>query len=310
LNLATLPRALREGDTVALVAPAGPLGSELELLRAREIVRSLGLVPHTGEYAQSKRGYLAGSDEERAADFNAALRDPQVRGIFALRGGYGTMRILDRIDYEALERDPKVVLGYSDLTALLNTITKRTGIPTFHGPVAALSEFTRNEIEWLRAALMRPRPLGDLHVPSSRTLVGGTASGRIAGGNLSLISALIGTPYAIDTDGAILLVEEVDESPYRVDRMLTQLRLSGALEGVAGIVAGGFTNCDVGEEHRYAGMRLDDVLRDRLEDLDIPVLLDVPVGHIHEQWTLPLGVSVTLDADARTLSLPEAAVSV
>jgi muramoyltetrapeptide carboxypeptidase len=302
------PQKLREGDVVALVAPAGPLASADELRRAEEVVRSLGLVPLAMPRSSLQLGYLAGTDEQRAADFNEAARDPEVRAIFALRGGYGTMRILDRIDYDAIRRDPKVILGYSDLTALLNVITQRTGVLTFHGPVAALSEFTPNEVAWLRAAVMSAAPLGTLHVPQARALCGGVSQGRLAGGNLSLITALLGTPHEIDVSQAVLVIEEVDEAPYRIDRMLTQLRLNGVLERVAGIVAGGFTNCDVTEDHRYAGLRLERVLEDRLGELHVPVLLGLPIGHIDEQWTLPLGATVLLDAGARTLTITESAV--
>lgn len=302
------PAALCEGDVVALVAPAGPLASEEELARAENVVRSLGLVPRVMPGASLQLGYLAGTDDQRAADFNAALHDSQVRGVFALRGGYGTMRILDRIDYDAIRSDPKVVLGYSDLTALLNAITKRTGIITFHGPVAALSDFTVNEVQWLRAAVMSTEALGPLHVPHARALFGGKTQGRLVGGNLSLISSLVGTRHAIDARDALLVIEEVEEAPYRIDRMLTQLRLGGGLTSVAGVIAGGWTNCDVDEQHRYAGMRLADVLSDRLGDLGVPVLLDLPIGHIDEQWTLPIGACATLDADARTLIIEEPAV--
>lgn len=302
------PRALRERDTVALIAPAGPLASPEELARAQDVVRSLGLVPRVMPGALRQLGYLAGTDEERAADFNAAVRDPEIRGIFALRGGYGTMRILDRIDYEAIRTNPKVMLGYSDLTALLNAITQRTGVITFHGPVAALSDFTENEVTWLRAAVMNGSALGALRWPNARKLSGGKARGHLAGGNLSLIAALIGTPHEIDVSGALLVIEDVEEAPYKIDRMLTQLRLAGALERAAGIIAGGWTNCDVDEDHRYAGLRLADVLTDRLADLDIPVLLDLPIGHIDEQWTLPLGAIATLDADAGMLTIEEPSI--
>ena len=300
---------LRAGDVVALVAPAGPLASAEDLARAEQVVRSLQLVPRVMPGAALKLGYLAGTDEQRAADFNEAVRDPEVRGIFALRGGYGTMRILDRIDYGAIRRDPKVILGYSDLTALLNAIMQRTGVVTFHGPVAALSEFTENEVAWLRAAVMNAQPLGALHVPNAGIINAGVAQGRLAGGNLSLVTALLGTPHEVDLADTILVIEEVDEAPYRIDRMLTQLRLNGAFTRVSGIVAGGFTNCDVPDDHRYAGLRLADVLTDRLADLDVPVLLDLPIGHIEEQWTLPLGAMASLDAGARTLTIAEPAVA-
>lgn len=304
---ALLAPTLREGDTVALIAPAGPLSSEDELARAQLVVRSLGLVPQLGAYASEKRGYLAGSDEQRADDFNAAVRDPKVRGIFALRGGYGTMRILDRLDYDALRADPKVILGYSDLTALLNAVTQRTGLVTFHGPVAALSEFTDDEVRWLRSAVMQQDALA-LDAVQARALVEGTARGRLVGGNLSLISGLVGTPFEIDTTGALLVIEEVSESPYRIDRMLTQLRMSGALQRAAGIISGGWTDCDVDDAHVYAGFRLADVLHDRLADLGIPVLLDLPIGHIDEQWTLPIGARAILDTAAKRITLEEPAV--
>lgn len=294
-----LASALRPGDAVALVAPAGPLKSDDEFNRAKEIVRALGLEPRTGSYAKATTlGYLAGTDEQRAADFNDAVRDPDIRGIFALRGGYGTMRILEQIDYDAIARDPKVVLGYSDLTALLNAVTQQTGLVTFHGPVAALSQFSALETQSLRAAVMSAEPLGVLKAPEAQTVRGGVASGRIAGGNLSLIAALTGTPYEIDTTDALLILEDVDESPYRIDRMLTQLRLSGALMRAAGIIAGGWTNCGVSDE----------LLHDRLGDLGIPIVTETLIGHIDEQWTLPIGARAMLDAEARTLTLEEPSV--
>ena len=279
---------------VALVAPAGPLADEEEFARAEQIVQSLGLVPKLAKHARAKRGYLAGTDAERAADFNDAIRNPSVRGIFALRGGYGTMRILDAIDYAGLAADPKVVIGYSDLTALLNAITQRTGLVTFHGPVAALSPFTKSETQWLRRAVMQPEPLGELRGIGT-AIVSGAAAGRLCGGNLSLVTSLLGTPYALDTAGALLVLEEVEEAPYRVDRMLTQLRLAGALSHVAGVLVGSCRNCDVAGDHPYAAIPLALTLRDRLGDLGVPVLTDLPIGHDGEQWTLPLGLHARVD---------------
>lgn len=267
-------------------------------------MRSLGLVPRIGRNARGKDGYLAGSDALRAADFNDAARDPQIRAIFALRGGYGTMRMLDVIDYGALAADPKVLLGYSDLTALLNAVTQRTGLVTFHGPVAALSKFTENEIAWLRRAIMDTRPLGELCAPGSESISPGSARGRLCGGNLSLVSALCGTPYEIDTSGALLVLEEVDEAPYRIDRMLTQLRLSGALKRASGILIGRCANCDVDEEHVYSAMPLRRALRDRLGDLGIPVLAQLPIGHDGEQWTLPIGLEARVERDRIVIDMP------
>jgi muramoyltetrapeptide carboxypeptidase len=295
---------LRKGDTVALIAPAGPLSTEEEFARAKRVVESLGLVPRLGRNAAKHDGYLAGSDDQRAADFNEAARDPKVRGIFALRGGYGTMRILDAIDYAALAGDPKVVVGYSDLTALLNAIAQRTGLVTFHGPVAALSQFGADETEWLRRAVMSAAPIGELVAGGVHTMSGGGARGHLRGGNLSLVTALIGTPYAIDTAGALLVLEEVDEAPYRIDRMLTQLRLSGALAKAAGILIGRCRNCDVDAEHPYAAMPFARVLWDRLGDLGVPVLSDLPIGHDGEQWTIPIGLEAELHGNRVLIGCP------
>lgn len=267
-------------------------------------MRSLGLQPRLGRHAREKQGYLAGTDELRAFDFNQAARDPQVRGIFALRGGYGSMRILDAVDYDALARDPKVVLGYSDLTALLNAITRRTGLVTFHGPVAALSQFGADESAWLRRAVMQAQPLGTLDAPGAIAVASGRASGRLCGGNLTLITALLGTPYEIDTAGALLIVEETDEAPYRIDRMLTQLRLSGALARAAGVLVGRCANCEVDQSHPYAAMPLQATLRDRLGSLGIPVLTELPIGHAGEQWTLPIGLQARMEKCGIAIDVP------
>lgn len=258
-------------------------------------MRSLGLVPRLGRFAGERDGYLAGSDAQRAADFNDAARDPAVRGIFALRGGYGTMRILDAIAYDALAADPKVVLGYSDLTALLNAVTQKTGLVTFHGPVAGLSEFTERETAWLSRAVMRAEALGELPAAQSSILRPGSARGVLRGGNLSLVTALLGTPYEIDARGALLILEEVEEPPYRIDRMLTQLRMSGAFSRAAGVLLGTCKKCDVDEQHPYAAMPLARTLQDRLGDLGIPVLADLPIGHAGEQWTLPIGLEARIE---------------
>lgn len=284
---------------MCLVAPAGRLKTDEEFERAEQAVRALGLRPVFGQNVRATAyGYLAGSDEQRASDFNAALADREIRGIFALRGGYGSMRILETIDYGAVARGPKVVLGYSDLTALLNALYQRTGLVTFHGPVAGLSQFTALEIEHVKRVTMRAGPAGVLYAPQAKALVGGTVRGRIVGGNLSLISAMVGTPYAVETTDALLYIEEVDEPAYRIDRMLTQLRLSGALKRVAGIIIGGLTNCEVS----------DDVLLDRLGSLGVPIVRDMLIGHLDEQWTIPIGVLATLDAERRTLTIEEPAI--
>jgi len=296
------PPALKPGDAVALIAPAGPLASPAELDAAIARVEALGLRAALGEHVLGRHGFLAGTDAERAHDVNAALRDPGVRGIFAVRGGYGTTRLLERVDYDALRADPKVLLGYSDLTALLDACTARADVVTFHGPVVALSPWGPDEIGWLRRAVLSNDPIGSLSVSAGRALVPGRARGRLAGGNLSLMAALVGTPYAIDCAGAIVFLEETDEAPYRIDRMLTQLRSAGTLRGCAGIVLGTFANCDAAED-AAPERRLAHVFADRLGDLGVPILDGAPIGHEGEQWTLPVGAIATLDADAATLSI-------
>lgn len=293
---------LREGDTVVLFSPAGPVAEDGRVERARATLESIGLRVRVARHAMLRRGYLAGTDEERLADLNDALRDPSVRGLFALRGGYGTMRLLADSDYDALRSDPKVVIGYSDLTALLNTMTARTGVVTFHGPVASSGAWSARVIEWLRGAIFESGSIGELHAQASYAIASGTASGRLAGGNLSLITALLGTPYAIDFRDAIVLIEEVDEAPYRMDRMLTQLRLADAFRGAKGVIVGECTNCDVTDEHVYGDVKLRDVLAEQLGNLGIPVLAEIESGHIEEQWTLPIGAPVRLDTQSRTVS--------
>lgn len=290
---------LQAGDAVALISPAGPLRGADALAAAVARIEALGLRAVPSRHALARNGYLAGTDEQRAADLNAALRDPAMRGVVALRGGYGTTRILDAIDYDALRADPKVVLGYSDLTAPLNAFAARSGVVTYHGPVPALSSFGPDEAAWLRAATMETVPLA-LHAPEGTALRGGRARGRLAGGNLSLVAALVGTPYAVDFDGAIAFFEDVDEVPYRIDRMFTQLRASGALRGCAGILLGTFDGCDP-EDETDPLRRLAHVLEDRLGDLGVPVLAGAPFGHAGEQWTLPIGALAELDADAASL---------
>jgi muramoyltetrapeptide carboxypeptidase len=295
------PPALRAGDTVALIAPAGPLASPAELDLAVARVEALGLRVRLGEHVLARRGFLAGTDAERVADLNGALRDPVVRGIFAVRGGYGTTRLLEAVDYDALRADPKTLLGYSDLTALLNACAARAGVVTYHGPVAAFSSFGAAETAWLRRAVFAHEPIGTLRIDGPRAIVGGRAAGRLAGGNLSLVAALVGTPHAIDCSGAILFLEEVEEAPYRIDRMLTQLRASGDLRACAGIVLGTFSSCDAADDAEPE-RRLAHVVVDRLGDLGIPVLQGAPIGHEGEQWTLPIGARAELDAAAGTLA--------
>jgi muramoyltetrapeptide carboxypeptidase len=267
------------------------------------------ITPHLSDAC----GYLAGPDSSRLYQFNAFARDPHIRGIIALRGGYGTMRLLDGIDYDALVKDPKVLIGFSDITALLNAVSAKTGLITFHGPVAGHGHFTETVIRGLRRAVMSTKPIGQIAAandPRERTTMYPPASGRIYGGNLSLVAALCGTPYAIPSAASILLLEEVNEAPYRVDRMLTQLRLGGYLDDVAGIALGQFVHCVPNEEtDDVPSFSIAETLDDRLFGLRCPIVAEFPFGHIAAQTTIPIGARATLDAQARIMSIDETAVS-
>jgi muramoyltetrapeptide carboxypeptidase len=294
-----LPPPLAPGARVALVAPAGPLKNPAELAAAMTHARALGWEPVAGKHALARHGYLAGTDAERLHDLNTALRDDAIDGVWCLRGGYGAMRLLDDVDYEALRRRPRTILGHSDITALHAAIALRSALVTYHGPMArgALSTFSRDSLE--RAVVAQEDSCGTAN--GARTLRGGRAEGRLVGGNLALLTALAGTPYAPDYRGAILVLEDVGEATYRIDRMLTQLRLTGALSQLAGIAFGAFTEGT--EPHHAASRPLDDVLREAADAAGVPAVAGIPVGHIDEQWTIPLGAHAELDADRGALTV-------
>ena len=290
---------MSEGARIALVAPAGPLRGDADLLRAIDNVRSFGWEPVVGDHALARDGYFAGADADRAADLNHALNDDSVDAVWCLRGGYGTMRILDAIDYDAMARRPKPIIGYSDITALHAALARRSDVVTYHGPTAraALSAFTRDS---LACALVHGGDSCGTAI-DARVLRGGTAHGVLAGGNLALLSALAGTTFAPRLDDTILVLEDIDEAVYRVDRMLRQLLLAGLLDGVRGIVFGACTNCPEGSDD--GARRLDDVIVEVADLLAVPAISGVPVGHIDDQWTLPFGAPAALDADRRTLAV-------
>ena len=294
-----LPPPLAPGARVALVAPAGPLRGEADVERAVTNARAFGWEPVVGAHALARRGYFAGSDAERAEDVNRALRDPTVDGVWCLRGGYGAMRILDLLDFDALARRPRPLLGYSDGTALHAAVATRCDFISYHAPTAraVLTPFSRESLE--RAVVTQRDPCGA--APTARVLRPGRAEGVLAGGNLALLAALTGTPYAPRLDGAIVVVEDVNEAVYRVDRMLRQLLMAGALDGCRALVFGHCTDCP--EESDDGARSLDDVLAETADALGVPCLSGVPVGHIDDQWTLPLGAWAELDADARTLAV-------
>lgn len=294
-----VPPPLGPGARVALVAPAGPLTTPDDLPRALANARALGWDPVVGASAEARAAYFAGDDAARLADLNAALRDDAVDGIWCLRGGYGAMRLLPGIDWAALARRPKALVGYSDITALHAAAAARVpGLVTFHGPTARarLTDFSRASLVRAVADGGDPcaaSPPGDA---PARILRAGRAEGWLAGGNLALLAALSGTPWLPSLQGAILVLEDVHEATYRIDRMLRTLLLAGALDGCAALVAGRFTDCP--EQADADGRRtLADVIGEIGDALGVPTVLGVPVGHVDDQWTLPLGARATLTAD-------------
>lgn len=307
-HVAIRPFRLRPAARIALVAPAGPV-AQGSIERAVERVRAWGWEPFLGEHAAGRHHYLAGTDDERLADLNVALQSADA--VWCLRGGYGTLRILDRVDWDSWAARRIPLIGFSDNTALHLALHRR-GIVSLHGPHAGASELPPFAAECLRALLTSPEPAGVLPFPDNgpdraATVSGGTVEGPLVGGNLSLLAATLGTPYAVQTRGAVLFIEEVGEAAYRVDRLLTQLLLAGALDEVAGIVVGAFTGAP--DQNAPGIPPAEEVIAERLGGLGIPVACGFPFGHIAASWTLPLGVRARLDADAGTLALLEAAVS-
>lgn len=312
------PKRLRPGMTVGLVTPASNVPEDQELHAAMDLVRSLGFSAEPAANLFSRTAYLAGTDEERADDLNAMFADPNIDAIFCVRGGYGSGRLLRYLDYDMIAANPKIIMGYSDITAILNAIYLRTGMVTFHGPIAGgnFSDYTYDQYRRVLVSPQQSVRIGELPAFEVRpgvvdwenrltTIVPGVAEGHLVGGNLSLMVTLLGTPFEPQFEGALLFLEDVSEPPYSVDRMLTHLWMAGKLEQVAGIVLGKFTDDDY-DSNTFS---MEEVLRDRLEPLGIPTLRGAMIGHIEDKAVVPLGVRARLDVDAGTLILLEPAVS-
>jgi len=312
------PQRLRPGMTVGLVTPASNVPEDQELHIAMDLVRSLGFIAKPSANLFSRTQYLAGTDKQRADDLNAMFADPEVDAIFCVRGGYGSGRLLRYLDYDMIAANPKVILGYSDITAILNAIYLRTGLITFHGPIAGgnFSDYTYDQYNRVLVEPTSTTEIGNPPVFETRPgvvdwenrltpIVSGSAEGHLVGGNLSLVVTLLGTPFEPNFDGAILFLEDVSEPPYSVDRMLTHLWMTGKLERVAGIVLGKFTDDDY-DSNTFS---MEQVIRDRFEPLGIPTLRGTMIGHIEDKTVVPIGIQARLDVDAGTLTLLEAAVS-
>ncbi|MBW3553762.1 MAG: LD-carboxypeptidase [Gemmatimonadetes bacterium] len=307
------PPALRSGDRVALVCPAGPV-DDVRIDRAMDRCRELELEPVPGRAIRARAGYLAGTDAERAGDLAAAIAG-DVSAIWAIRGGYGTLRTLQHVDLAPLVARPRAFIGFSDNTAI-ELALYRLGLVSFHGPHAGHPHFPAATAAAFRTVLQRAEPAGLLptgvEVQSPPlTLVSGRAEGPLIGGNLALLAATCGTPYQPATEGALLFIEDVSEPLYRIDRMLMQLRLAGLLDGLAGLIFGEFTAMEdpiLRSEAADEGC-LEEILHDLVAPLGVPTALGLPFGHGRENWTLPLGVRARFDADAATIELLEPAVA-
>lgn len=311
------PPRLREGDVLGLVAPAGFIGDRFGLAEIEATVRAMGLVPKPAPHLLSREGYLAGSDEVRARDLMAMFADDDVRAIMAVRGGWGSARLLPLLDFPAIAARPKLFTGFSDNTALHLALTARTGVPSIHGPNAAASwppqaweAFRRIAFDGAMPDYAVPGGAGPNlsgRGPALRTFHGGKARGRLLGGNLSVLSALVGTPYLPDFSGAILFLEETNESEYRIDRMLTQLALAGILGKVAGIVFGQCTRCE-NPDGGYSNFTVYEVLDRQFGPLGVPAFQGAMIGHIAAQVSIPVGIPAEIDADAGTIRMLEPAV--
>jgi muramoyltetrapeptide carboxypeptidase len=295
------PPKLQKGETVGVIAPAGPV-TPSEIQPGIKLLESFGYKVIISPHVYQRQGYLAGNDETRLQDLNAMLENQDVKVIFCARGGYGTLRLLEKIDFDLIRMNPKIIVGYSDITALLLAIYKKTGLVTFHGTM--IKELSKNRKRNLASFLdfVSSDKMGKVDLASGITLVPGRAEGTLLGGNLSLICHLVGTPFMPSLKKSILFVEEKEEPLYRIDRMMTHLRLSGHLKGLVGLIAGTFEGC--GNISSING-----VLRDTVSDLKIPLLSGLPVGHGLENISLPIGVQAFLDTEAMILSITESCVT-
>lgn len=323
------PARLRKGDTIGLITPSRYLTEE----KLRESVENLAKLGFRVKYTENmlvRKGYLAGTDQQRADDINRMFADEQVAGIMCASGGYGTTRLLTLLDYDLIRNNPKVLIGYSDITGLLYGLYGQTGLICFHGPMGT-SDYNDYTTQYFQQILMEPQAsmvyqnppvvspeeLVPLYLQDEQdttistaeliTLAPGVAEGPLVGGNLTLMSSLCGTPYDVDMRDKIVFLEDVGEAPYRIDRMLTQLLLDPSkLPAAKGVILGLFTDCEAEDED--TSFSLAQVLYDRLTSLGIPVLYGLMFGHIKRNATIPFGVRARLDASAKEVTLLERAV--
>ncbi|MDH3651984.1 MAG: LD-carboxypeptidase [Saprospiraceae bacterium] len=311
------PPALKMGDRVGLIAPGSPFGDK-QIIRAQEHARSLGLEPVFGAHIRAAKGYLAGTDQERLQDLHEMFFDPEIKAVWCIRGGYGCTRLLPLIDYERIRSNPKPLIGYSDITALHIALHKHAGLLTFHGPVAS-SDPSSYTLAYLRKALFSGQPyvieMAEENAQLSanrqefrwKVWKSGTARGQLIGGNLSLLAALSGSPYAASFAGKIVYIEDIGEKPYRIDRLITQLKQSSDLEQAAAILFGVFNDCEAKPGER--SLTLQETLEDHFSAYSQPVAYGFSFGHIDHQFTLPVGIEAEVNLDTRTIHILESPVA-
>lgn len=307
---AAKPPRLRTGDTVGLIAPASPDNNPLALEPVQHTIRGMGLIPKPAPHSSDSYGYLAGTDQHRADDIHAMFADDNVRAVFALRGGWGSARLLPLLDWDLIRAHPKLLIGFSDITALHLAFAARCSFATIHAPNAANSWglISWNTL-WRMAFNGEAATLGNAEGEDTSldrwrttTIHPGKARGRLLGGNLTVLSALMGTPWVPDFKGAILFLEDVGEAEYRIDRMMTQLALAGVLGSVAGVIFGQCSRC-ITDLPDYGGFTVPQVLQDHLGPLGVPVFTGANFGHTRNQLSLPVGAQVEMDADKGTIRL-------
>jgi muramoyltetrapeptide carboxypeptidase len=308
------PKRLKEGDTIALVTP-GSYISEKELQDCKENLKQLGFKSVYNNSILNKTGYFSGNDKQRADELMEMFSRKDNDGIMCARGGYGCTRILPLLDYDAIKNNPKILIGYSDVTALLYGIYSQTGLICFHGPVG-ISTFNEYSVGYFKNIFISPHDKLDLKSLSEENgsepiiITSGKAKGKLIGGNLSVVVSLIGTEYDIDTENKIIFLEETTEEPYRIDRMITQMLMSGKFDRAAGVALGVFDNCEQKKENPSfeSSFSLMEVLFDRLSGMGIPVVYGLSFGHIKNKFTIPFGIEAELNADEKKLTLLETAV--
>jgi muramoyltetrapeptide carboxypeptidase len=296
-----LPARIKPGGKIGIAAPAGPYDPEI-FLRGIHIWEQMGFEVHVPENLLQSRGYLSGADGHRAGFVNSLFVDRTIDAIVCARGGYGSLRILDLLDYDAIAKNPKIFIGFSDITALLTVLFDRCGLVTFHGPVVtSLADASEISQQSLRQAICSDR-IPEIRVAEGTTVSPGSGSGIVGGGNLNTLCHLVGTPFAPSFANKILFLEDRAEAPYKIDRMLMQMKLAECFHGLAGIVLGSFENCGPLED-------ILQIIKDTFADYQVPILAGLDAGHGSHNLTLPMGIEATLDADRHLLTYHRAATT-